>query len=71
MAKYPKKRDLRITAEMDSAIVRIAGSMSESTGLQIKPTDIVRAAISKYITDFDGGALAGSVHEEFSDGKEK
>jgi len=73
MAKYPKKKDLRMTTEMDSAIVQIAESMSETTGLKIKPTDVVRAAISRYITDFNGGAITGkgSVYEEFIDGKEK
>jgi len=71
MVKYPKKKDLRMTTEMDSAIVQIAESMSETTGLKIKPTDVVRAAISRYITAYDAGELAGSVHEEFSDGKEK
>ena len=73
MAKYPKKRDLRITTEMDDMIVHISKMMSETTGLKIKPTDVVRAAISRYITDFNGGAITGkgSVYEEFIDGKEK
>ena len=69
MAKYPKKKDMRMTVEMDKKLNSMAVEMSKSTGLTIKTSDILRAALSRYITAYDAGELAGTVHEEFSDGK--
>ena len=69
MAKYPKKKDFRMSIAMDAKITSIAKEMSSSTGLKIKQTDILRAAASRYITAYDAGEIAGTVHEEFGDVK--
>lgn len=59
--------DTRVSIQTKHKLGEIAKSMSETTGLNIKRSDIQRAAFDRYIAAFDAGELAGSVHQEFGE----
>ena len=71
MNKSKVNCDTRVTIQTKNKLESIAKEMSATTGLKIKRADIQRAAFSRYITAYDAGELAGTVHGEFNDGKAK
>lgn len=72
MSNKMAKLDIRVPVDVRSKLDEIAENKSIETSMDIKRSDIVRAAIKQYIERYDADLLKKDIIEEIiEDGKEK